>query len=280
MARCTMILDLDRCIGCYNCQIACKDEHVGNEFLSISKSQPTYGHFWIGIKEVERLFSPSHIKVTYIPRLCQHCDDASCMKAAKDDAIYKRPDGIVIIDPVKAVGQKQLVDACPYGSIFWNEGKNLPQKCTLCAHLLDDGWTEPRCVQTCPTNCMIFGDLDDPESEVSKCLGKEKGEVFQPEFNTKPNVYYVGLPKPHLAGTVIYGDKDECAANTAVTLIGPGDEKRESKTDAFGDFEFDGLEKGKYTIRFDSPGYNSQTQEVKITDDIIYLGEIKLRKAK
>ena len=103
MARYIMAIDLKYCIGCYNCQIACKDEHVGNEFPPIAKSQSTFGHFWMSIKEQERVLSPSHIKVAYIPTPCQHCEDPACMKAAKNEAIYRRPDGIVIIDPEKVI---------------------------------------------------------------------------------------------------------------------------------------------------------------------------------
>jgi Fe-S-cluster-containing dehydrogenase component len=279
MARYAIAIDLNFCIGCYNCQIACKDEHVGNEFPPIAKSQPTFGHFWMSIKEIERVLASSHIKVTYIPTPCQHCDDPACMKAAKGDAIYKRPDGIVIIDPVKAVGQKQLVEACPYGSIFWNEEENLPQKCTFCAHLLDDGWKEPRCVQSCPVSCMYFGDLDDPGSGISKFLAKHQGEAFEPEKGTQPSVKYVGLPKPHLAGSVIFGDKDECAKEVSVILTGPDGAERESRTDFFGDFAFDGLERVKYTVRFDAKGYASQTKEIEMTEDTQYLGEILLSKA-
>jgi len=277
MARYGMVLNLDRCIGCYNCQVACKDEHVGNDFPPIARSQPTYGHFWIGIREVERVLSPSHIRVTYIPIPCQQCGDAPCMRAAKDGAIYRRSDGIVIIDPAKAAGQKQLVESCPYGVIFWNEKENLAQKCTFCAHLLDDGWSQPRCVQTCPAGCMSFGDLDDPQSAASKILQEMKGEVLQPDLNAKPNVYYAGLPKPHLSGRVVFGDKNEWAADVSVSLIGPGGRKRESRTDTFGDFAFDGLEQSAYSVRIDAPGYRSQVQEVSIRQDVHYLGEVVLR---
>lgn len=94
---------------------------------------------------------------------CMHCEDPLCVKAAKNKAVYKRPDGIVIIDPEKAKGQKQIVSACPYSAIWWNEETQTPQKCTFCAHLLDQGWKVPRCVQACPTGALSFQSLEENE---------------------------------------------------------------------------------------------------------------------
>ena len=276
MTRYAMAIDLNYCIGCYNCQVACKDEHVGNAYLPIAKSQPTFGHFWMEVREQERVFSPSHIKVAYIPTPCHHCEDPACLKAAKDEAVYKRPDGIVIIDPEKSKGQKAIVEACPYGAVYWNEEEDIPQKCTFCAHLMDDGWKEPRCVQSCPVSCMCFGDLDDPESKISKFLKDNKAESIESLKGTGPNVKYVGLPKPHLAGTVIFGDKDELAKDVNVALTGPDGATQETKTDFFGDFAFADLATGKYSIKFDASGYTSQTKDVEISEDTHYLGEITL----
>ena len=278
MANFAMAIDLNKCIGCYNCQIACKDEHVGNDFPPIAAAQPTFGHFWLSISEKEQIWSPSHIKVTYIPQPCQHCDDAPCMKAAKNGAIYKRPDGIVIIDPEKAAGQKELVEACPYGSIYWNDEKNIPQKCTFCAHLVDDNWQEPRCVQSCPTSCMYFGDLDQPTSRISKFLAANPCEELHPELNTKPRVSYAGLPKPHLAGTLRFADLKECANGVKVTLTGPDGKKVETASDYFGDFEFKNVPKGKCRIDCQIAGYQSLTQQIEIAEDITDLGEIPLTK--
>jgi Fe-S-cluster-containing dehydrogenase component len=280
MTRYAMTIDLDSCIGCYNCQIACKDEHVGNDFPPIAVSQPTFGHFWMGIEERERRLSPTHIKVVYIPRLCQHCADAACIKTAKNGAAYRRPDGIVIIDPEKAAGQKELVEACPNRAIFWNEEKNLPQKCTFCAHLLDDGWAEPRCVQTCPTSCIHFGDLDDPNSRASRFNQGRNPEALHPELNSGPSVRYVGLPKPHLSGTVIYGDRNECAPNVTVGLTGPSGREALCRTDAFGDFAFADVAMGEHSLRCEAEGYVRYQAKFSITGDIECLGEISLRRAR
>ena len=276
MANYAMAIDLNRCIGCYNCQIACKDEHVYNAFPPVAAEQPAFGQFWLSIEEREQVWNPSHIKVTYIVKPCQHCDDAPCVKTATDGAIYKRPDGIVIIDPEKAVGQKQVVAACPYGSIYNNEEKNLPQKCTFCAHLVDDGWHEPRCAQSCPMSCIHFGDLDDPQSRISEFLADNEAEPFHPEYGTRPRVCYVGLPKPHLSGTVRLADTGECAADVTVTLTTPDDAQLTMVTDCFGDFEFRDVAAGTGRISFELGGYQLQSRQLTLDQEITFLGEVAL----
>ena len=97
------------------------------------------------------------VKMHYVPTLCKHCDEAACIDACQvEGAIYKRDDGLVIIDPEKCTGCKSCVDACPNDAIFINESLNIAQKCTGCAHLLDGGWKEPRCVDACPTRALKF----------------------------------------------------------------------------------------------------------------------------
>ncbi len=274
MARYGMIIDLDHCIGCYCCQIACKDEHVGNEFPPYMKPQPAFGQFWIGIKEVEQVLSPDHVKVTYIPTLSQ---SQAILKAAKDGAVYQRPDHIVLIDPAKSRGQQQLVAACPTGAVFWNQEEGIPQKCTFCAHLLDDGWKTTRCSQACPTDCIMFGDLDNPESTISKFLAahRDEVEVLHPD-EEGPNVLYVGLPKPFVTGTLISKETDDCLGGVKVTLTGPGGGAQEGLTDCFGFFRFKTKAKGKHTIAIEAPGYPRQIHEVEVLDTTVWLGELGL----
>lgn len=276
MAKYAMAIDLSKCIGCYNCQVACKDEHVYNAFPPIAAEQPAFGQFWMSIEEREQVWNPSHIKVTYIPKPCQQCDDAPCVKAAKDGAIYKRQDGIVIIDPEKAAGRKDLVSSCPYGSIYLNEEKGLPQKCTFCAHLVDDGWSEPRCSQSCPTSCIYFGDVEDPESRISQFLAENRTEAFHPEYGTKPRVFYADLPKPHLSGSVRLGDSGECAADVKVTLTDASGAVRTAVTDCFGDFSFRNAPRGACRIAYELAGYGAQSASLELKEEITFLGEIKL----
>jgi Fe-S-cluster-containing dehydrogenase component len=137
-----LIVDVEKCDNCRVCFIAVKDEHNGNDFPGYSAAQPAQGHNWLDIRRKERGSYPL-VEAHFMPVMCNHCDDAPCMKAAKNGAVRKRPDGIVIIDPEKSKGQKQIVDACPYGAISWNEEKQMPQHWIFDAHLLDAGWTRP-----------------------------------------------------------------------------------------------------------------------------------------
>ncbi len=162
-----MVIDVSRCTGCHNCFLACRDEHVGNDYPPIAAAQPQSGHRWMDVQEYERGKFP-RVRVDYLPLPCQHCKEATCVSKAQGGSVYRRADGIVVIDPEKAVGQREIVLSCPHRVIFWNEAKNVPQKCTFCAHLLDKGWKQPRCVEACPTQALVFGDLDDPDSEVSQ----------------------------------------------------------------------------------------------------------------
>jgi Fe-S-cluster-containing dehydrogenase component len=276
MTRYGMVIDVAKCCGCYNCFLACKDEHCGQEYPGYAAPQPMTGQFWMNIIEKERGQYPK-VKLAYIPVPCRHCQDAPCVKSAKDGAVYRRSDGIVIIDPEKAKGQPQIAASCPYGVIFWNGEKDLPQKCTLCAHLLDAGWKEPRCVEMCPTGALAFGDLDDPASEVARLIASGKTESMRPGYGLKENVVYIGLPEKFVAGTVACGDTDECIKGVAVTLT-RGDKKISVRTDTFGDFEFEGLaDNADYTIKIAAEGY--QPEEIPVTTAAdIYLGVIVLQR--
>jgi Fe-S-cluster-containing dehydrogenase component len=275
VARHGMVVDVKKCVGCYNCFLTCRDEFAGNEYPGYAAAQPMSGMNWTKVIEIERGQYPK-VKVDHVPVQCMHCDSAGCIKAASNGAVYKRADGIVMIDPVKAKGQKDIVTACPHRQIEWNEELQLPQKCIFCAHLLDKGEKEPRCVESCPTGARVFGDLDDANSEVAKLVAAGT-EIMQPEFGLKEKLTYLNLPKKFVAGTVIYGDVDEVAIGIEVVLSGDGGTKT-AKTNGFGDFEFEGLaENTKYTVKVQAPGYEAASCEAKTMKDV-YLGEIVLSK--
>jgi len=238
-----MVIDINLCHDCNNCFIACKDEFVMNSWLPYSKAQPRHGHRWMNIERKERGQYP-RIDCAFLPMPCQHCKDAPCVRE-HPDCVERRGDGVVLIDPVKSKGKKELVESCPYGAIYFNDEESVPQKCTMCAHLLDNGWDMPRCVHSCPTGAMEFYTAE--QSEIDAVIAAEKLEQYRPGLKTGPNVYYKNLhkfTKCFISGGIL---KDgDCAENVKVMLS--GDASQEQLTNYFGDFKFDGLLPGKYTI--------------------------------
>lgn len=278
-----MVIDVDACIGCYNCVIACKDEHVGNGWPPYSAAQPDTGHFWMNLVEKERTLSQT-IKVTYIPTPCMQCRDAPCVKAAKGGAAYIRPDGIVVFDPEKARGQRQIADSCPYGVIYWNQEKTisvdggLPQKCTFCAHLLDRGYKQPRCAESCPTHAIVFGDLEDPNSEISRIMRSGVIESLRPELSIETAVNYIGLPRPVISGSIVFEDTGDCGAGVDVRVFDDSRQMAETKTNNYGDFLVEKLNAGgRYEVRLSHPGYSPESMSVTLDDDA-NLGDIILRR--
>jgi Fe-S-cluster-containing dehydrogenase component len=254
--------------------LSCKDEHVGNDWSPIAKPQPDTGHFWYKITELVQGSVPK-VRVRYMHDLCQHCETAPCIPVCKSHAIYRRDDGIVIIDPEKCRGTRTCIGACPYGAIYFNADLNISQKCTLCAHLLDNGWTEPRCVQSCPTDALQFGEESDLQDIIANA------ELLNPELNTGPRVYYIGLPNKYfVAGDVYDPDADECLEGATVTLSDAAGNKVASlETDAFGDFWFERQEPGQYTLKIEKPGYTAKSiGNVNALKDI-NVGAIELRKS-
>src|SRR4051812_44779741 len=189
MNKWNMIVDVAECTNCNLCTLAAMDEYVGNEFPGYSAPMPKHGHKWINILQKERGELPM-IDIGYLPTMCNHCDNAPCVARGKG-AVAKRDDGIVLIDPVKAKGRKDLVEACPYGHIWWNEELQLPQAWTFDAHLIDQGWTKPRAEQSCPTGAMRAVYIED--KEMARMAREEYLEVLQPGLGTKPRVYYRNL---------------------------------------------------------------------------------------
>jgi hypothetical protein len=196
------------------------------------------------------------------------------MKAAKDGAVRKRDDGIVIIDPVKAKGQKQLVDACPYGAIWWNEEKQLPQAWPFDAHLLDAGWTQTRGAQVCPTRAMTAICVED--EEMQRRAREEKLEVLHPEYGTKPRVYYKNLDrwnKVFVAGSVAGKIRGvlECVEGAKVTLEKDGRRVAEAVTDPYGDFRLAGLEEesGAYRLGISDARFAPKSLEVKLGGAVV-----------
>ncbi|MEQ1802631.1 MAG: 4Fe-4S dicluster domain-containing protein [Gammaproteobacteria bacterium] len=275
-----MIVDVEKCDNCRGCFLAVKDEHIGNDIPGYAAPQPPQGHNWLEIERRERGTYPI-VDAHFMPVMCNHCDDAPCMKAAKNGAITKRPDGIVIIDPVKSKGQKQIVDACPYRAISWNEELQIPQAWIFDAHLLDEGWKQTRAEQSCAMG--VFRSVKVEDAEMQKIRAAEGLEVLQPELGTKPRVYYRNLhlmTKCLAGGTVVtrVNGVEDCAAGAVVVLKKNGGEVARTTTDTFGEFRFDRLEpdSGRYEIEVTSGSAGRGSLAFDLGGDSPYLGVITL----
>lgn len=245
MSQWHLIVDVARCENCNNCVLANKDEFVGNDFPGYSAPQPLHGP---GTLRLERQVRGEghHVDAAYLPRMCNHCADAPCVKAGRG-AVTQRPDGIVLFDPVKAKGRRDLVDACPYDAVVWNEEEQLPQVWIFDAHLLDQGWKAPRCVQSCPTDALQAVRIE--PAAMAERAQREQLEVLRPELGTKPHVYYKNLhrfQKHFVAGTVLAARQGVrgVVIGAQVRLLQSGQVLQTTKTDLFGDFKFDGLASG------------------------------------
>ena len=258
MAKYALLCDVEKCTGCFACFLACKDEHVGSGHAPYA-APASEGQKWMDIKEIEYGVGDK-VKVDYIPVMCQHCNAPACAKDAPDSAICIRKDGIVLIDTEKAKGAGSIVKNCPYGAVYWNEALELPQKCTLCAHILDSGAGTTRCVECCPTGALVFGDMENPDSDISKLATKLSDclESYKPQFGTQPRVKYHALPQPFVAGAIAFSDRKgepACGIHIMLTCNDTG-KTLEAVTDAFGDFIFKRLKSGEAcTLQIKTPGY-------------------------
>jgi Fe-S-cluster-containing dehydrogenase component len=279
MSKWNMIIDVAECTNCQLCTLATMDEYVGNDFPGYAAAMPKHGHRWIDILQKERGQTPM-IDIAYVPTMCNHCDDAPCIRAAKDGAIIKRDDGIVIIDPVKAKGHKRLVEACPYGHIWWNEDLQLPQHWPFDAHLIDQGWNQTRGQQSCPTGAMRAIKLDD--AEMARMAGEQGLEILGRNLGTKPRVYYRNLwryTKCFIGGTVSAEANGvvDCLEGARVRLVKSGAIVAEAVTDNYGDFKFDKLDEnsGAYTVEIEAKGRVMKSVDAQLGLSV-NLGEIRL----
>jgi tetrathionate reductase subunit B len=176
MARYGMVIDETKCVGCHACRVACQNQNG----LSAKES---YNH----LEEREYGAFPNYNR-EFIPVQCQHCDNPPCVKVCPTGASHKRKDGIVLVDKDQCIGCKYCIAACPYNvRIIKNEG--YIEKCTFCLEFIGKG-EKPACVTTCLTGVRTFGNLEDPDSEVSRLIVKQRLKQFKVDLNTRPRIYY------------------------------------------------------------------------------------------
>ncbi len=184
--RLGFLVDLNNCMGCKACEVACKAEN----------SVPV--NSWrLRVKYVDAGVYPD-VKRAFTPMRCNHCENAPCEKVCPVSALHYLPNGIVNIDKDRCIGCAACMMACPYGAIMMDPETNTADKCTYCAHRVEGG-LEPACVVACPTEANVFGDLDEPGSKISQYLANNRDvRVRKPEKGTKPKHFYTGGGAVHL----------------------------------------------------------------------------------
>lgn len=198
----SMAIDIEKCIGCGKCVEACSKEnnvpadhfrtwierYVVKTDGTVLISSPDGGingfQNDIPDKDIEKAF--------FVPKLCNHCEDSPCTQVCPVGATFKTDDGVVVIDYDWCVGCRYCIQACPYGSRFWNPIRNTADKCTLCYHRISKGLV-PACVEVCPVGARVFGDLNDPESPISKFKKDNAVMTLKPNLKTGAKVLYKGL---------------------------------------------------------------------------------------
>ena len=207
--RLGLVIDLDTCVGCQACVVACKQWNTSGTLGPLTDYEP-YGAAPDGVAfnhvrsyEVDQY---PNSKTFNMPMSCMHCDTAECVTVCPTGASYKRAeDGIVLVDQDKCMGCNLCSWACPYGARELDEDSGTMKKCTLCVdRIYDEELPEeerqPACVLTCPTHARFFGDFDDPDSEVSRLVRERGGQQSMPELGYNPvNRYLPPRPKVHVS---------------------------------------------------------------------------------
>ena len=197
-------VSVDRCIGCARCMAACKSEND-------VPREPFFVRTWVeryiirkdGEATVKTIapdaeaspdagFDKSILRSFFVPKLCNQCVNPPCVQVCPVGATYRTEDGVVLVNPKTCIGCRYCIQACPYGARYLHPVTRTADKCTFCYHRIGQGLL-PACVEVCPTQARIFGDLNAAASPLSRFLRMNRIHVLKPALNTEPKVYYAGL---------------------------------------------------------------------------------------
>ncbi|MEM1146168.1 MAG: 4Fe-4S dicluster domain-containing protein [Pseudomonadota bacterium] len=274
-----LIIDVAKSTHATNAVLVAKDEYVGNEHKGYSAPVSEDSAELFKVERKVRGASPV-VDTAYLLKTCNHCDNAPCKKVG-GDAVTKRDDGIMMIDPVKSKGRKDIAKACPFGAIVWNEELQIPQNWTFDAHLLDAGWPVPRCVEVTPLNAIEAVKITD--AEMQKRVESEGLEVLRPELRTKPRVYYKNLYRFRqcfIGATLIGmdGDVENCVEGASIDLMKEGVLLQSVTSDAYGELKFDRLEpsSGTYELIARHEDYGEARADCELGAESLYLGALLL----
>ncbi len=197
-----MGIEIDKCIGCNRCAVACKAENdVPDEPFYFRTWVERYTITWDGDVTVENISGPRKeamqdarevIRSFFVPKLCNHCANPPCVQVCPVKATFSTPDGAVIVDRERCIGCRYCIQACPYGARYLNPTTKTADKCTFCYHRVVKG-LQPACVEVCPTQARVFGDLKSKASRLVRFARMNKISVLKPSLNTEPKVYYAQL---------------------------------------------------------------------------------------
>jgi len=195
-----LVIDLNVCVGCHACVTSCKQWNTSGSAGPLVDLRPydadPSGTFFNRVQTFEIGQFP-HTETLHLPKSCLHCEDPPCVPVCPTGASYKRKeDGIVLVDYDKCIGCKYCAWACPYGAREFDENSKVMTKCTLCVDRIYDASLaeadrEPACVKACPTSARLFGDIHDPQSEVSQAVRGNGGYQLMPEWGTQPANHYL-----------------------------------------------------------------------------------------
>ena len=271
MAQYGMLIDLKACTGCKACMTACKayhsipfGEYEGREYYRIWPEEEESGEYPYVIRNMA-------------PLLCMQCEDPPCVKVCPvSRAIYRREDGLILVNPKKCNGCGFCIPACPYGAIYLREDKMIADKCNFCVDDIDVG-KQPICVLSCPSDAMFFGDLEEPESMISTLLKNWDARPLHPEYKTKPSVYYTDHAM-RLKGTIVSKETGYGIQGATITINCLNENNSDSmKTDSYGAFFFWNLKpRRKYVLLILVNGIVSNEREIYIDKEYVDLGMIPI----
>ena len=175
-----MLIDTRKCVGCHACSVACRSENNVPE-----------GRHRSWVEYIEKGTFPN-VRLSFLPRLCNQCSEPGCVSVCPTGATWIREDGIVEVDPDICIGCKYCMHACPYDARFINPETGSADKCDFCLDRLAQG-KEPACISTCFNRARVFGDLNDPDSEISRLIASNAVSVLRPGMGTRPNVFYIDI---------------------------------------------------------------------------------------
>ena len=272
MTRYGLLIDLELCTGCKACMTVCKGnhnipygEHEGREYYRVWPEEKEMGSYPYVIRNLT-------------PWLCMQCADPPCVEVCPiSGALRQRNHGIVVVNESLCNGCRRCVTACPYGALYFRHDKGVVDKCDLCVENIDEG-AIPECVKVCPTDAIVFGDIGDPKSQLSRLILEKQARPIHPEYNTHPAVFYTSHAS-RLRGKVINAASGQPITRADITLESEGFLEVLLRTDANGIFFAWSLRNGNhYCIKVAATGFHSYFKEITVAEDYEDLGILELNK--